>query len=440
MICRAFLSHQKFRFSRFLAISPFAIRYSSSFSGSTYHGQRPSQSTIRESIQKLCDKYPDSYWASKDSTKEVADDLYHDLAANGFIGIAIPEEYGGVGLGISEAAVMMQTISESGGGIAAAQTVHANVYATQPIVKFATAAQRERWLAPLIAGKERTCFGVTEPNSGLDTLSLQTRAVQVGDEYEITGQKIWITNAQNCQRIVLLARTADSTGKDSRKPSQCLSLFYGDLQRGRQEGTVTLERIDKMGGNSVDANHVYLDSFRVHKDDLIGHEGEGFRIVLHGMNAERCLIAGEALGLGYAALRRAIQYASDRTVFGKPIGQNQSIQHPLADSWMQLEAASLMTYNAARMYDESSNSEASGSTNDSKVLGAQCNAAKYLAAEASFKACERAVMTHGGMGYARDYHVERYLRESFVPRIAPVSREMILNFISQRVLDLPRSY
>jgi acyl-CoA dehydrogenase len=356
----------------------------------------------------------------------VADDLYRDLAKSGFIGIAIPEKFGGAGLGISEATVMMQTIAESGGGIAAAQTIHANVYATQPIVKFATATQRERWLPPLIAGEERTCFGVTEPNSGLDTLRLQTRAVKVGDEYEITGQKIWITNAQNCQRIVLLARTADAT--EVQKPVDSLSLFYGDLARGRRDGTLTLDRIHKMGGNAVDANHVYLDNFRVHKEDLIGKEGEGFRIVLHGMNAERCLLAGEALGLGYAALRRATQYAADRVVFGRPIGQNQAIQHPLADSWMHLEAAKLMTYNAARMYD------------NGESAGAQCNAAKYLAAEAAFTACERAVMTHGGMGYARDYHVERYLRESFVPRIAPVSREMILNFISQKVLDLPRSY
>jgi len=420
-----------------VVLSPAGTRLLSSFSGSTAQGLTHSQITIRDSVQKLCGKYPDSYWASKDRSGQVADDLYHDLARNGFVGIAIPEKYGGSGLGIAEATIMMQSISESGGGIAAAQTIHANVYATQPIVRFASPSQRERWLLPLIAGEERTCFGVTEPNSGLDTLNLQTRAIRVGDEYEITGQKIWITNAQNCQRIVLLARTADSAN-DGRKPSQCLSLFYGDLQRGRKEGTVTLERIDKMGGNSVDANHVYLDNFRVHKDDIIGQEGEGFRIVLHGMNAERCLLAGEALGLGYAALRRATQYASERVVFGKPIGQNQSIQHPLADSWMQLEAASLMTYNAARLYDESINSAATSS--DPKYLGAQCNAAKYLSAEAAFKACERAVMTHGGMGYARDYHVERYLRESFVPRIAPVSREMILNFISQRILDLPRSY
>jgi len=212
------------------------------------------------------------------------------------------------------------------------------------------------------------------------------------------------------------------------KPADCLSLFYGDLDIGRKDGTVTLDRIHKMGGNAVDANHVYLDGFRIHKDDLIGKEGEGFRIVLHGMNAERCLLAGEALGLGYAALHRATQYAADRTVFGRPIGQNQAIQHPLADAWMHLEAAKLMTYNAAKMYD------------NGESAGAYCNTAKYLAAEAAFTACERAVMTHGGMGYARDYHVERYLRESFVPRIAPVSREMILNFIAQRVLDLPRSY
>lgn len=403
-----------------------ATRSVSTFSGMSNDFLTESQINVRDAVEKICQKYNDDYWAAKDQSGEYALDLHADLASSGFIGIAMPEDQGGAGLGIAEATIMMQVISESGGGVAAAQTIHANVYATQPIVRFATKDQRARWLPNLISGRDRTCFGVTEPNTGLDTLNLQTRAVRDGDEYVVTGQKIWITNAQNCQRIVLLARTADV--KDIENPSRGLSLFYGDLDRGRKEGTVDLKKIRKMGGNAVDANQVFLDAFRISKDDLIGDVGDGFKIVLHGMNAERCLLAGEALGLGYAALRRASQYASERIVFNRPIGQNQAIQHPLADAWMQMEAAKLMTYHAAKTYDSGQNS------------GAQANAAKYLAAEAAFKACERAVMTHGGMGYAAEYHVERYLRESFVPRLAPVSREMILNFIAQRVLGLPRSY
>ncbi|KAJ6161141.1 hypothetical protein N7470_004537 [Penicillium chermesinum] len=381
-----------------------------------------SQRTVREAISKICAKYPDEYWRKLDESKEFPTDLHRSLADNGWLGICMPQEYGGSELGISEAAVMMQTISESGGGMTAASSVHMNIFGLEPVVKFGTAEQKARWLKPLIAGKERACFGVTEPNTGLDTLRLQSQAKKDGDSYLLTGQKIWISTAQNAQKILILVRTTPLS--EVTKPSHGLSLFYTDLD----PSAVQITEIPKMGRAAVDTNSLFFENWRVPASDLVGRENDGFKTILHGMNAERILIAAEALGLGYAALRRAALYASDRTVFGRPIGMNQGIQHPLAESWMQLEAARLMIYHAARMYD-------AGYT-----AGEYANAAKYLAAEAAFQACERAVMTHGGMGYAREYHVERYLREVLIPRIAPVSREMICNYIGERVLGLPKSF
>ncbi|KAI9711263.1 MAG: hypothetical protein M1820_002250 [Bogoriella megaspora] len=272
----------------------------------------------------------------------------------------------------------------------------------------------------------------TEPNTGLETLKLKTAARREGDHYLITGQKIWISSAQVAQKMILLARTTPL--EDVQKPSEGLSLFYIDLDKSAPG--LELKRIDKMGGRAIDANMVFFESFKVPANTLIGQEGQGFRIVLHGMNAERCLLAGEALGLGYVALSKAAEYARERVVFGRPIGQNQGIQHPLASAYMNLEAAKLATYHAARLYDRSKED----SSITQHAIGTACNSAKYLAAEAAFTACERAVLAHGGMGYAQEYHVERYLRECFVPRIAPVSREMIMNYIAEKVLNLPRSY
>ncbi|KAK3210047.1 hypothetical protein GRF29_44g1423195 [Pseudopithomyces chartarum] len=372
------------------------------------------------------------YWMDHDNTGEYPHGLHRDLAKDGWLGIALPEELGGAGLGISEATIMLHTIAESGAGIAGAQTIHANVYATQPIAKFATLLQRQRMLPDLISGKTRTCFGVTEPNTGLETLKLRTFAKKEGDSYSISGQKIWISSAQVATKMVLLARTTPL--EQVQKPSEGLSLFFIDLDKSAPG--LELKRIKKMGGRAIDANEIFFDNFRIPADTLIGQEGQGFKIVLHGMNAERCLLAGEALGIGYAALKRAADYARVREVFGRPIGMNQGIQHPLASAYMHLEAAKLATYHAARLYDSS--------TNDSSItqhaVGIACNSAKYLAGEAAFTVCERAVLTHGGMGYAQEYHVERYLREIFVPRIAPVSREMIMNYIGEKALGLPRSY
>ncbi|KAK8159799.1 acyl-CoA dehydrogenase, variant [Phyllosticta citrichinensis] len=381
------------------------------------------QLSVREAISKICSNFPDEYWAEHDETGQYPHELHAALAKDGWIGVALPEELGGAGLGISEATMMLQTIAESGAGIAGAQSVHANVYATQPVAKFASPEQRERMLSKLISGEARACFGVTEPNTGLETNKLRTFAKRDGDSYLVSGQKIWISSAQVATKMVLLARTDAG-----------ISLFFIDFDKTKPG--LDLRKIKKMGSRSVDANELFFDNYRIPADSLIGNEGDGFKMVLHGLNAERCLLAGEALGLGYAALKRATNYARERVVFGRPIGMNQGIQHPLASAYMNLEAAKHATYHATRLYDKSRSDPSITRT----AVGVACNSAKYLAAEASFKACETAVLTHGGMGYAQEYHVERYLRECFIPRIAPVSREMIMNFVGEKALGLPKSY
>lgn len=382
------------------------------------------QRTVREAISKITARFNDEYWTKAEADHRFPIEFQQAIAKDGWLGICMPSQYGGSDLGIAEAAIMVQTISESGAAYAGASAVHMNIFGLEPVRKFASEEQKQRMLVPLIAGKERACFGVTEPNTGLDTLRLQSFASKdpKTSDYVLKGNKIWISTAQVAEKILILVRTKKL--EDCAKPSQGLSLFYTDLDRSQ----VDVREIPKMGRAAVDSNILNFDGWKVPKEDLIGEEGNGFKMIMHGMNAERILIAAEALGIGFAALRRAALYANERVVFGRKIGQNQAIQHPLADSWMQLEAARLMIYQAARMYDE-------GYSN-----GEYANAAKYLAAEAAYRACERAVMSHGGMGYAKEYHVERYLREVLIPRIAPVSREMICNYIGERVLGLPRSY
>lgn len=393
------------------------------------------QLTVREAVSQICAKFPNTYWQEHDQTEQDPTDFHAALARDGWLGIALPESLGGAGLGISEATIMMQTIAESGAGMAGAQSIHANVYATQPLAKFGTAQQLENTIPNIISGKWRVCFGVTEPNAGLDTLRLSTTASKRtdGGGYLVTGQKIWITCAQVASKMILLARTTPL--EQVTKPSEGLSLFCIDLDRSHPG--LEMRRIKKLGGRAVDANEVFFENYPIPAESLIGQEGQGFKIILHGMNAERCLLAGEALGLGYAALNKASQYARERVVFERPIGQNQGIAHPLAECFMGLEAAKLATYHAARMYDDS---RKDGGTIRMDEVGVACNSAKYLAAEAAFKACERAVLTLGGMGYAVEYDVERWFRECLVPRIAPVSREMILNYVGEKVLGLPRSY
>lgn len=379
------------------------------------------QEQIRDAIERICEPFDADYWLRKDRDGGFPDDFHRALADAGWLGIAMPEAYGGAGLGITEAAVMMHTIAATGAGLSGASAVHMNIFGLHPVVVFGTDEQKKRWLPPLIEGKDRACFGVTEPNTGLNTLKLKTRAVRQGDHYLVSGQKVWISTAQVANKILLLART---TPAEECTGTEGLSLFYTDLDRSKIE----VREIDKMGRKCVDSNQVFIDGLRIPVEDRIGEEGRGFSYILHGLNPERILIAAEAIGLGRAALQRGSQYAIEREVFGRPIGMNQAIQHPLAKSWMELEAAHLMVYKAASLYDTG------------RPCAAEANSAKYLAAEACYHACENAIFTHGGMGYAREYHVERYLRESWIPRLAPVSPQLILCFIAEKVLGLPKSY
>ena len=380
------------------------------------------QQEIREAILKICAHFGDDYWLARDTDGVFPHEFHKALAEAGWLGIAMPEAYGGAGLGITEAAVMMQAIAESGAAFSGASAVHMNIFGLNPVVVFGTEEQKRRFLPPLIAGTEKACFAVTEPDAGLDTTRMKTRAVRHGNGYAVHGQKIWISTAQVAERVLLLARTTPVEGV--KKRTEGLSLFYTALDRAYVEARV----IDKMGRKAVDSNQLFFDGLPVPLEDRIGEEGKGFEYILHGMNPERILIAAEAIGIGRAALTRATRYAKERVVFGRPIGQNQAIQHPLARSWMELEAANLMMLKAAALCDAG------------EPCGVEANAAKYLGAEAGFTACETAVLTHGGMGYAKEFHVERLLREVLIARIAPVSRELILCNIAEKALGLPKSY
>jgi acyl-CoA dehydrogenase len=380
------------------------------------------QQEIRAAILKICARFGDDYWLAKDRDGGFPDEFHRAIAEGGWLGIAMPEAYGGSGLGITEAAVMMQAVAESGAAFSGASALHMNIFGLNPVIVFGTEEQKRRFLPPLIKGEEKACFAVTEPDAGLDTTRLKTRAVRDGNRYLVHGQKIWISTAQVADRVLLLARTTPR--EEVKKPTFGLSLFYTKLDRAHVEARV----IDKMGRKAVDSNQLFFDALPVPVEDRVGEEGKGFEYILHGMNPERVLIAAEAVGTGRVALARATAYAKERIVFGRPIGKNQAIQHPLARCWADLEAANLMMLNAASLYDAG------------KPCGVEANAAKYLAAEAGFRACETAVMTHGGMGYAKEFHVERFLREILIARIAPGSRELILSHIAEKALGLPKSY
>jgi acyl-CoA dehydrogenase len=377
---------------------------------------------VRDAVAKICAPFGDDYWLARDRNGEFPEDFRRAIAAGGWLGICIPQAYGGSGLGIGEAAIMMGAIAESGAGLSGASAVHMNIFGLNPVVRYGTEEQKQRMLPPIAAGSEKACFAVTEPNAGLQTTKLATRAERRGDRYIMSGEKVWISTAQIADRMLIVART---TSLDAvKKATDGLSLFYTALDRRFVEVRV----IEKMGRAAVDSNQLFIDGLEVPVADRIGEEGGGFKYLLDGLNPERILVGAEAVGLGRAALRKATVYAKERVVFDRPIGQNQAIQHPLADCWMDLEAAQLMVLKAASQYD----------TGESCAPAA--NAAKYLGAEAGHKACQTALMTHGGYGYAKDYHVERYFRESMIPRLAPVSRELILCFIAEKVLGLPRSY
>ena len=380
------------------------------------------QIAIREAISRICADFDADYWLQRDRNGGFPLDFHKAIADAGWLGICMPQEYGGSGLGIQEAAIMVQAISESGAGMSGVSAIHMNIFGLNPVVKFGTEEQKQRMLPPLIAGREKACFAVTEPNTGLNTTQLKTFAKREGDIYYVTGHKVWISTAQVTEKMLLLARTTP-LDKVS-KPTDGLTLFYTDLDRRY----VDVREIEKMGRKAVDSNELFIDNLPVRAEDMIGKEGDGFKTILHGMNPERSLAAAAAVGLGRVALKRAAKYANERIIFNRPIGKNQGVQHPLAKCWMELEAANLMVMNSAWRYDQG------------LECGAEANAAKYLAGEAGFHACEHAVLTHGGFGYAKEYHVERYFRESMLMRIAPISIQLIMCYIAEKVLGLPRSY
>ncbi len=380
------------------------------------------QQEIRDAVLKHCSQFSDDYWLERDHDAVFPHQFHQSMADAGWLGIAMSEEVGGAGLGITEAAIMMQAVAESGGGMTAASSIHGPVFSMQPVALFGTEEQKLRMIPPILDGTDRMCFAVTEPNVGLDTTKIKTRAVKENGGYRISGEKIWISVAQVANKMMILARTTPI--EDVKRKTEGLSLFFTDLDRDSAE----IRIIHKMGRHAVDSNMLFLNDLWVPEENRIGAEGDGFKIILHGLNPERILLAAEAIGLGRVALQKAGQYARERVVFDRPIGMNQGIQHPLAKCWAQLEAANLMVMKAAVLFD------------NGEDCGVEANAGKYLAAEAGFEACHTAMLTLGGMGYAQEYHVERYLREVLIPRTAPVSPHMILNFLAEKVFDLPKSY
>ncbi|MCP4188472.1 MAG: acyl-CoA/acyl-ACP dehydrogenase [Gammaproteobacteria bacterium] len=380
------------------------------------------QQQISDSVEKICAGFDDDYWLKRDQSGEFPFDFYQQMADGGWLGIALPEAYGGAGLGVTEAAIMMHAVANSSGAMSAASSIHINIFGPHPVAVFGSEEQKQRWLPDLIAGKKRCCFGVTEPDAGLNTTAITTRAVRCDDGYVAHGKKIWTSTAMQADKIMLLTRTAPKS--EGKRPTDGLTLFYTDLDRKYCD----VRSIPKMGRAAVDSCEVFIDGLPIPESDLIGEEGQGFYYLLHSLNPERILVASEAIGIGRNALARASEYAKQRVVFDRPIGQNQAIQHPLAINWMELESAWLMAMRAASLYDQE------------QSCGIEANAAKYLAGEAGFKACTQAVMTHGGMGYAKEFHVERLLREVMITRLAPVSPQLILCNIAEKALGLPKSY
>lgn len=380
------------------------------------------QQGIFASVTRLCARFDADYWRRTDETGDFPEAFVAAMAEGGWLGTAMPTELGGAGLGLTEAALMMQAVAQSGAGFSGASAIHLNIFGLMPVAKFGTQAQKQRHVPRIISGEDKMCIGITEPDAGLDTTSLSTRATRTNDGYVLNGRKTWTTSAQRANKMLIIART---TPRDQvAKATQGLSLFYIDFDRTKIEA----KPIPKMGRKAVESNQVFIDNLEIPADALIGEEGRGFYYLLEGLNPERVLFGAEAVGLGRAALARATTYAKERVVFNRPIGQNQGVAHPLARSWAELEAANLMAFKAASLFDAG------------KDCGAEANAAKYLGGEAGFNACEAAVLAHGGMGYAKEYDVERYFREAMIARIAPISREMVLNYIAERVLGLPKSY
>lgn len=378
------------------------------------------QRAIEEGVGAVCSDFGDEYWRECDTEGRFPQEFSDALVAAGWTGVTMPEEYGGAGLGITEAAIMIKRIGRL--GINASSAIHINLFGPHPLIVFGSDEQKQRNLPPLIAGTDRTCFGITEPNVGLDTTQIKTFAKRQGNSYVINGSKVWTSTAQIANKILLITRTTKI--EDCAKPTEGMTLFCTNLDRSK----IDVHYIEKMGRNAVDSNAIFIDNLVVPEEDRIGEEGQGFKYLLHGLNSERILIAAALIGAGQYVVEKAAQYAKERVVFGRQIGKNQAIQHPLAESWMKLQAAETMMYKAATLYDQG------------ESCGLECNMAKYLAGDANFEAAERAVRTHGGFGFAKEYHVERYLREAILGKIAPVSHELVLSFIAERALGLPKSY
>ncbi len=377
---------------------------------------------IREGVSAVVRSFDDEYWLARDDDGKFPHEFHRAMAEAGWLGITMPAEYGGTGLGVAEAAIMMHEVASHGGGMAAASAVHINLFGPHPIVLFGTPEQRQRWLPNLVQGKDQCCFGFTEPDAGLNTTAIKTFAQKVQGGYVVKGQKVWTSTAQVANKIMLLTRTTKL--EDCKRPTDGITIFYTDLDRSK----IDVHRIPKMGRKAVDSNAIFIDDLFIPESDRVGEEGKGFGYILHSLNPERLLVAAEAIGIGQDALRRAAKYARERVVFDRPIGQNQGIQHPLAERWMALEAAWGMVMKGAWLYDAQ------------QPCGAEANAAKFLGGRAGYDSCLQAVLTHGGFGYAKEYHVERLLREVTITRIAPVTEQLILSFIAEKVLDLPKSY
>ena len=377
---------------------------------------------IRNAIGKICADFPDEYWSKCDNGHLFPWDFYNALAEAGWIGIAIPEQYGGSGRGITEASIVLEEVAASGAAMNGASSVHLSIFGMHPVVKYGSEDMKQKYLPRVAAGDLHVAFGVTEPDAGTDTSSIKTTARLDGDQYLVKGRKVWTTKALDSERVLLLVRTESREAVAKR--TEGMTLLLAELQRPE----VTISPIDKVGRNAVASCEVVYDDLPVHQTDRVGEEGKGFRYLLDGLNAERILVAAEALGIGRAAMRRAVGYANEREVFGRPIGQNQGVSFPLGEAQMRLDAAELMIRKASWLLDHG------------EPCGAEANMAKWLAADAAFQAADQAVQTHGGFGYAREFHVERYWREARLMRIAPISQEMILNYVTEHVLKLPRSY
>lgn len=377
---------------------------------------------IREGVRAVASRFDADYWLARDEDGEFPREFHRAMAEGGWLGITMPQAYGGAGLGVTAAAAVMHEVVSHGGGMAAASTVHINLFGPHPIVVKGTDEQKARWIPRLVSGEDQVAFGVTEPDAGLNTTRIKSFATRVDGGYRIDGQKVWTSTAQVANKILIVARTTRI--EECARPTDGISLFYTDLDRAR----IDVRRIAKMGRKAVDSNAVFIDGLFVPEEDRIGEEGKGFGYLLHSLNPERILIAAEAIGIGRDALRRATRYAKERVVFDRPIGQNQGIQHPLAERWMYLESAWLMAMRAAELYDAG------------RPCGAEANSAKFLGARAGHDACWQAIATHGGFGYAKEYHVERLFREVAIARIAPITEQLILSFIGEHVLELPKSY